>query len=787
MFLRHAFLASAGLAVCLHDARTQEVVLLEKFEVTAQKRVQTIQEVPVAVTAYSGDFLKRTGVSDYAGLAPFVPGLFIQEQSPNNPGINVRGITTDSGDPRSETRVSLFQDGVSISRSRGSVVELFDLERIEVLKGPQGTLFGRGAQIGAISIIQNKPQDETFTSLSAGLGNRGQYRLNGVFNTPVVEGRVFGRVAVSYREHDGVIPNLADGSDLSGKQTLATRASLRWQPTERTTADLIVNYQRDTPPGTAFKSGVIPTSAGDTNPFTAAELNRGRDLYTVRTVWGVTGIVEHEIDDRWTLTSITGWREFDTHEEFDADGSRIYLFEFAEDAHGSQFSQEVRLNFDTGNRLTGFVGAGYFWEEGEQRAPVRTNEQVLWPFLSELFRSGLIAGGVPAALAQAAVPTLHPFEPQPTLPNSFALFAHPALPEQVQSLSALAGLPLQSYYEESYAYFGETSAFDVFADATYQVTERFELSAGLRVTQEEIKAGYESRNGPTPGRLGFILTGGSTNNAFRPSPGRLQLRQDTTSWVARVAARHEFSRELNAFASIARGRRPDSLSFSQVTLAPIVLDEEVVWHYEAGLKGYLPRIRGSYGVSAFYYDYSNFQTQAITSVGVRTATDAGSATGHGFELNFQAAAGDHATLFTTYGFTDATFDDHDGDGQPQAFAGNTFRLTAKHTFSIGATVTLPLDSGRIFVTPVYHYKSGHYFEDDNASAGGTLYQRGFSLVNLRAGFHSRDGRWEITAYVDNLFDKDHLIDAGNTANAFGIPTFVAGHPRFYGASATLRF
>src|SRR5687768_17825815 len=107
----------------------------------------------------------------------------------------MRGITTDSGDPRSETRISIFQDGVSISRSRASVVELFDLERIEVLKGPQGTLFGRGAEIGAISIVQNKARDGSSGQLSAGFGNFSDYRASGHVNTPVVPAQLFARFA----------------------------------------------------------------------------------------------------------------------------------------------------------------------------------------------------------------------------------------------------------------------------------------------------------------------------------------------------------------------------------------------------------------------------------------------------------------------------------------------------------------------------------------------------------------------------------------------------------------
>lgn len=164
----------------------QEVVHLDKFEVTAQKRVQSIGDVPIPLTAYVGSFLDANGITDYQGLAPLVPGLFIQEQSPNNPGISLRGLTTDSGDPRAESRVSLFQDGVSISRSRASVVELFDLQRVEVLKGPQGTLFGRGAEIGAISLIQNKARNETSGQLAFGLGSYNEIRAGGYYNTPLV-------------------------------------------------------------------------------------------------------------------------------------------------------------------------------------------------------------------------------------------------------------------------------------------------------------------------------------------------------------------------------------------------------------------------------------------------------------------------------------------------------------------------------------------------------------------------------------------------------------------------
>src|SRR5690606_34187856 len=237
-----------------------------------------------------------------------------QEQSPNFPGLNIRGIATDSSDPRGETRVSSFFDGVSISRAASSVVEFFDLERVEVLKGPQGTLFGRSAEGGAVSIISRRPSHAREARLTAGAGNASWRHASGHVNSPIVEDSLLGRLAFTVTSRDGIQENFVDGSTLNGRDTFALRPSLRWLPGERTIVDLIFNYQHDNPPGVGFKSMVIPTSRGDTDPFAAAELTRGRGLSVDRTVWGPTATVTHEINDAWTFTGITGLRDYDSLE-----------------------------------------------------------------------------------------------------------------------------------------------------------------------------------------------------------------------------------------------------------------------------------------------------------------------------------------------------------------------------------------------------------------------------------------------------------------------------------------
>lgn len=771
---RLVFTACACLSA-LRAAESDPVVQLAPVTVTAQKRAQSADEVPVPLAAFSGDFLDRTGISDLTDLAPLVPGLFVQEQSPNTPGFNIRGITSDSGDPRYESRVSLFQDGIAIGRSRAALVELFDLERVEVLKGPQGTLFGRSAEVGAISLVQNKARDERAGRLALGFGNEDERLARGFINVPLVPGQLFGRVAFSGREHAGTIDNLANGSDLNGRHTAAVRTALRWQPSADTTADLIVNWQRDTTPGVSFKSGIIPTSAGDTDPFTAAELNRGAALGIDRSVWGATLLFEHRWSDNWSVTSTTGWREYDSYDRLDADGSRLYLLEIDEDAHGRQFSQEFRLNY-AADRVAGFIGANFFREQATQRGIIATDERAMWPFLSGDVRTNLTAAGVPAAFVNALVPAMPPFTPVNSLPASLALLNQPTLPASVRSLALLAGRPLKPLHQEEYINDGSAQAAEVFADTTVQVTSRFDVTAGVRVSRERYTAGYNAPAAPVPSTLGFIF-GAAPNFAFVPTPERREADGDNTSWVARLIGRYAWTPRLSVYASVARGRRPPGavLGATEVTR----LREEVVWNSEVGAKGRSADGRLAWNASVFRYLYSNFQTVVADprTPGRFIPADAGNATGQGGEFSVEVRPIRALTAFASYGYTDATYDETGDDGRRQQFAGNMFRLTSRHTVSLGGTYTVALARGELAITPLFTYRSAHFFEDDNSAFNSTLRQGGYGRFDLRLRWSTRDERWAVAVAANNLFDRRYLIDAGNTGGAYGIPTFIAGSPR----------
>ena len=723
-------------ALALPALRASDAVILDPVEVSAPLPSNALLTQPAPITAYSGGLLASLGITTYDELAPLVPGFFASPQSVENISLNLRGLTTDAADPRLAARVPVFQDGIIISSPRGGGTALFDLQSAEVLKGPQPTALSRGAQNGALSFTSNPARNDTSAELTAGFGDNATRLASGFFNASLLPEKLFVRTAFSFTQSEGHVTNLVPGAEpLQGADTRALRASLRWQPAPDTTADVIINVQRDTPPGIAFKSMVIPTR-GDTDPYSSAELNRGNDLGIERDLRGVTALVQHRQNASWKLDSVSAYREVDSRNEFDADGSNLFLFELGEHTTDRQLSQELRLAYDADGPLTGMLGAGVLWSKARQDVTLRTDENVLF-----------------TAFTGAPPP-----------------------------------IPLLPYYEESHSNQAELLAGDLFGRLDYALTDKLTLGAGLRATREHITSGYRSDAAPVPGNLGPILGGAGGNNVFAPTPGTLEADRYHSSWSGRLDARYAFTPRHHAYANTGRGRRPPAILFDQTTFARQDLAEERVWNHEIGFKGATASRRLRYDVSVFHYSYDHFQTERVVAPGIIAPVNGGRARGQGLEATLQGAVTSRLSVFATYGFTDAEFASRDEDGQPQAYAGNTFRLTSRHAFSVGGTLLVPAgDGGVVFVTPVAQYRSEHYFEDDNNAFGGRLRQGGYTLLNLRFGYRPRNGRWEVVGYINNVLDKEYLIDAGNIGLAYGFATSIRGAPRTCGVQTTVRF
>ena len=784
-------LAATAQAQEARQAESASATDLDRITVTAQKREQQIQEVPISISAYSGDFLQANGINDYGDLGALVPGLEIQTQSVSNPSISIRGITADLDDPTQEPRISVFQDGVSISRARGSSVELFDLQRIEVLRGPQGTLFGRAAETGAIHIIQNKAREGRSGGFELGLGSDDQRRFTGHFNTDLGE-NVQGRIAAFYETRDGYMDNL-DGGTLQGKDTRAIRGALHVDIGEASGIDVILNYQKDTPPGTGFRSQVIPNLQGSLDPYTANS-QRGNDLGTDRDVYGATMLGDFVLNDNWSLSTITGWRRYDGLDKFDADGSQADLIEFDERAEGRQFSQEFRFNYDAGGKFTGFLGTSFFDETAERELDYQADERQLYALLSPQINANTAALLGPA-LANYYFPVVSLLNPNATPNTSVATTWLPVpgvVPPSAANPAGFLQIPLNPDHRETFGNDVDIRAIELFADGTWQFNDQWSLTLGLRGSHEKVEYGYFAAPG-NGSSLGFLLSARGepacaappcTNLLFPATAGRLSAGDSFTSWVGRAVLGFKVSDTLNTYASISRGRRPAMINVSDLgedDIAP-----EIVWSYELGMKGSAIDGRFVYDLSLYYYDYNNFQAsvQNDTPPPFFVTTNAGKAHALGFEASLFARFSDNVNGWFNYGYIDGGFNAFDDDGTYQELAGNRFRMTPKQSVSLGLDWTIPLSGGdSLYVRPSWNWRGHVYFEDENQPG---IEQDSYGLLNLRLGWRF-NGNWDLGLWGNNLTNEEYLIDAGNTGLLFGIPTVIPGPDRSYGVSLRAKF
>jgi outer membrane receptor protein involved in Fe transport len=753
-------LASPALAQQVDSASADDSI---DILVTAQKREQRLSDVPVTVTAFSGEKLRQIGVTQFDQLAAFVPGLNVQEQSPNNPGFVIRGITSDSGSSQGAPAVTIYLNGVDVSRSRGSYFDLFDLERVEVVKGPQATLFGTAAAVGAVSVITAKPQAGTSAEIRGALGNFNQRRLDGFLN--MGNETLAARLAFSVKQRDGVVENIAGNpgsqtpngpeiDDLNGQGQYGARLSLRYQRDDLT-VDLIGSYDGQRAPGTAFKSGTFAPTGGDTSPFSfaevagspfSAEVLGGDQPELVRDVYDINLTGRYTFPSGVEFTQILGWRKFTSNEVFDADGTQAWFLEFAEDARGEQFSSESRFSFE-GDRWRGFAGFNWFHESGSQRVPFSTEEGTYLQCAARLIP------GLPCIDSQGVVQA--------------------ARATRLLTGGAATVLPYSSEFKNS----ANIDTWSAFADVTLIPVPAIELTLGARLLIEDRESGFFARV-PNSSLSGGPLISGQVDTrgeTFKAS-GDFQAFLPRANLLWRVAD------GANLYATWSKGRRSPVVQLgARAGGLPNRTDvgAEDVTNYELGAK--FANANVTAGISAYLMKYKDFQV-ALVRPGLPPLTvSAGSATNKGVEAEVNGRIGDNLQLFASGSWIDARVDE---DDRFPTFSGDRFRLQSEWQWAVGGTASIPLGGVELFATPTVSYRSSVFFELPNnpVTSEGPV-----TLVNLRAGIRDSDGRWEVLGTATNLFDTEYVLDAGNTGGAFGIPTFIRGLPRLFGIEAVYRF
>lgn len=760
-FLLFPFFLTISVSSSAQDTAFAKALNLEEIVVTAQGREEKIVQVPITMNSLSNTFLELTHTMDLQSLSDFVPGLNIRVQTPHRPTFVIRGLTSDEVSPTAQPRVSTYFNNAPISRASMAKSNLFDMERVEVVKGPQGTLFGRGAQIGGINFITKKPTSEFGGFFSAGLGTLGMKEIEGVVNIPLIENKLMIRTGGNYIYRDGYVENLSGGKNLGDVNSANARFSLRYLPMSKLKIDLVVDYQNDKDNGTPFVSKRFPNSEGSTDIFDLkTSLDPNKEFYNKRNLFGAMLDMNYYISDNSYITSLTSYHNNEVDSRWDGDGTAASAIDMTEFIKANQFTQEFRYNI-LQKRFNGFVGASFWREDVEQKYGFNPNEQYLIWLLMDMF------------------PGMEGMSDNMILPNG-----------QPNPMTAVPGYMIGSPYDiplpgegarqELKLTSAVNSAYDLFANFDYNFTDKLIFTAGLRGTWESLSiVDYTNPvEGSAPSMLAMITQQPGPNFLFSVSP-RVGETKTYFSATWRANLKYLINDQSSVFAGYSKGRRPNIL---QGNTAGTVeeLNAEKVDNFEAGFK-YLEKGRFGFDAGLFYFLYNDFQAATMENMQYKIV-DAGKAKSYGAEMNLNVTVCEYLDVFGNYAYIHARFDK---DSTNSVFAGNRFRLTPDHSFSIGLNAKTKITENiSVIFTPAYSYKSKMWFEDDN---NPELTQDAYGLLNLNLTFRFAKPSLNISFFCNNVTGEKYVISAGNTGSMFGVPTFVPGLPTTFGAKVKWNF
>jgi iron complex outermembrane recepter protein len=733
----------------------KENISLNGVTVTSQKRNQQILEVPITMSVIDAGFIKDNHITELDKLSEYVPGLQIRMHGTDRPSFVIRGINSDEVSPADPPRISVFYNDVPISRQNGAAMALFDMQQVDVLKGPQGTLFGRGSEIGAINYVSQKPSNNFNGFLAAGIGNFNQKEIDGAINIPIIKDKLLIRAAGIYDYQNGYIKNTF-GGNLSGRNTKAGRFAATFLPTVRDKIDFVLNYQKDNNPGLGYMSMSYPNTEGNNNPYNyITSLEQGKNLANDRDIFDVTLTMKHFFNENSYLTSISSFRKISTYTRWDGDGTAAPAIDMSETDGARQFYQELRYNYSLTNNLTGSIGGSYFGEKANQTYLFSPNEQNMFNLF---FNTGYLVtpDGQPYPVTNL------PLDPQ---------------------LGQLGGAPLITSHQEEDNNYATNQTLQGFADINYRLTGKLSIIGGARLINDWIKLTNNAQmTGGSPSTLGF-LSGNYPNLFFKPSANQ---EIDTKTFVLTYRAGLKYALEENStlFASYGIGNRPKVPQFTSKGEKQ-TLNAETVNSYDIGFKTVIQK-RIWFDIGAFYYGYKNFQSyawiaNASTGQFNYIMIDGGKASAYGVEASVKYMILSGLQFFGDYAYIHDRFAANNNNSDKQQYANNTFSLSPDHSFAIGLNARVGIARDLfLFTIPSYSYKTRFFFDDAN-----TMKQNGYGLLNLRCGIEYKNV--SLALWGSNLLKEKYIISEGNTGSLFGDPTQIPGAPQMYGTKISWKF
>jgi iron complex outermembrane receptor protein len=773
---------------------------LEEVIVTATKRAESVMDVPLSITAMSGNQIREVNLNDVKDLITFTPGISGNSKDSFLDFVSVRGIRTidfgNGGDPS----VSLYKNGLYQGRTGSAVSSLYDVERAEVLRGPQGFLFGRNSVSGAMNIITTKPnvdQVEGYAELD--VGERDVIVFEGGVNLPINDNMAV-RIAAFHSEEDGYVDNLFGGPDLIEHENQSFRITGRYE-NDRLTADLMFEYDDRDQFGTVYRA----TGEGRAFNFHQTRINGGVPIETSRDgrtgnndnslqptdeaeIYSVGLFIDYDMGFA-TLTSLTGYKDHEYQYVEDYDGVPTVTFNYGQDQEGDYFEQELRLTSNGDGPLDWYAGASYYQEDidtiflGQQEEDVYclgywyNTCQDLFDYYNYL--DSYYGGSFYCDYYLDYYFGSCDWTPSPT------------------------GLINDRNRIE-----GKYEGYSAYVDLKYALTDSFDVNAGLRYSYDEKEFSQEVLFDPS-------LLAYKAQTGFTTPEGALTDKQDWDDVTWRLVANWRPDDDTLIFGSVATGYKPGGFGSFNIegpgadcgvfglcvgvpgSERPGDFGPETVTSYEIGYKSTLFDGTTQTAITGFYYQYEDLQ--AIFSEGPRQIVDnIGEVDGWGIEAEVSAALGNYLTLRLGASW----FDSEANDIQPfcgagevldpvrgaNACEGNSIPWAPEYTAFAVLSGIYPMGGGEAFGTLSWSWEDDYRGDWPDESL---IYQRIEALNQTDIVLGYRQESWSVSAYVENVFDQEwydgNYADDPTDIQIYPQHTFGPARPRTAGVRLGYEF
>ena len=737
--------------------------VLEEVVVTAERRTENLQDVPITINAFTSDMVEKQRIHDFQDLGIAIPGFSINTFTKSRLNPSLRGGSSSLAGAGAEGAVGLFIDDLYFGGPGDFEIDMWDVERIEVLRGPQGTLFGRNTTGGSINVVTKNPTEETEAKVEVTYGNFDLLQIRGLVSGQLAD-NLYGLVTFQNTDRDGTSFNQVTGNRVDTTNKSSLRGKLRWELDNDLEVILSASFsrhdetgiardQQNFPVGVALDHTDLTTFTPEQNdPRVTTQFSDGRydsEQYTL-------GLRISKGLDMGELLSISSGRYFDSnHAPASLTGAPIPIFAFGEPRTVRTFSQEFRFVSELDGPLN-FVSGLYFYHSDENRT---VNSTVDW-------NRGTFAGVFQAA---TFCPT------QLDADTDAGVITPSCFGPGLVTVGNHTGT-LDSLYEASrYTVFDnvKTTSYAVFTEAKYDLTEDITLTAGGRWTHDN-----KELDGGTRGAPDFV---------WNTVPGSIYVNDESWSeFTYRFGVDWKATDSILLFGTSSKGFRSGAYDVTQGNAAGanLPLNPEKVFSHEIGIKSRWMDDRVQLNVTAFHTTYEDLQffvTSTTTASGV-IVSNAGEATVKGIEIDLIAALSDAFTFRFQFSHQDG--DSENIPAETEIPEGTPPQGTVPYTYIASLEYDVETANGGNFNASIDVTKKEEWGLE--FSAAPQFNSEVDALVNARASYEFPKGHWSVTAWVKNLLDEEIVTYGQDFAfpfysfASFGAVPAVgnAGQPRY---------